>query len=413
MAAVNHTDSRPGTFLLVGIPGLERFHLWISVPFFSMYTFALLGNLVLLFIIFREQSLHKPMYLFLSALTVADLLLSTSTVPRMLAIFWFRARGISFGACLAQVFLVHFIFAAESAVLVAMAFDRYVAICNPLRYVTLLTPSIIWRIEVAAVVRSLCIVLPFVFLLQRLSYCRNRVIPHSYCEHMGVARLACTSIKVNVVYGLTVVLLSAGIDVVFIAVSYGLILRAVFQLPSTGARLKAMGTCGSHLCSILLFYTPAFFSFFTHRFGGHSIPRHIHILLANLYVVVPPMLNPVIYGVKNKRICESLLCMFFSERPALLRESLAVLMMLLRTRTSRVGTAKTFSMYPIPTYPIPMYPNSRYPIPTYPNPTYPIATYPSPMYHVPHIPISTCPNPIYPIVLTQRPNDPGFVILLA
>ncbi|XP_067145578.1 olfactory receptor 52Z1P-like [Apteryx mantelli] len=310
MADVNHTAFRPGTFLLVGIPGLEKFHLWISLPFFSMYIFALLGNLVLLFTIVREQSLHKPMYLFLSALTVADLLLSTTTVPRMLAIFWFRVGDISFGACLAQVFLVHFIFAAESGILVAMAFDRYVAICNPLRYVTLLTHSVIWRIELAAVVRSFCIILPMVFLLLRLSYCRNHVIPHSYCEHMGVARLACTSIKVNVVYGLTVALLSLGIDIVLIAVSYGLILRAVFQLPSAGARRKAMSTCGSHLCIILLFYTPAFFSFLTHRFGGHSIPRHVHILLACLYVVVPPMLNPVIYGVNNKQIRETVMSMF-------------------------------------------------------------------------------------------------------
>nr|XP_009678612.1 PREDICTED: olfactory receptor 52Z1-like [Struthio camelus australis] len=312
MAAVTHTDFRPGTFILVGTPGLEKFHLWISVPFFSMYIFALLGNLVLLFVILREQSLHKPMYLFLSALTVADLLLPTSTVPRMLAIFWFRLRDISFGACLAQMFLVHFVFAAESAILVAMAFDRYVAICNPLRYVTLLTPSITWRIELTAAIRSLCIVLPFVFLLQRLPYCRKRVIPHSYCEHTGVARLACTSIKVNAAYGLTVVLLSVGIDVVVIAVSYGLILRAVFQLPSAGARLKAIGTCSSHLCTILMFYTPAFFSFLTHRFGGHSIPRPIHILLASLCVVVPPMLNPIIYGVKNKQIRETLMCMWSS-----------------------------------------------------------------------------------------------------
>ncbi|XP_062445597.1 olfactory receptor 52Z1P-like [Rhea pennata] len=310
MAAVNYTDFRPGTFILVGIPGLEKFHLCISVPFFSMYIFALLGNLVVLFTILREQSLHKPMYLFLSALTVADLLLCTSTVPRMLAIFWFRVRDISLGACLAQVFLVHFIFVTESAILVAMAFDRYVAICNPLRYVTLLTHSTIWVIELVAVVRSLCIILPIIFLLQRLPYCRNRVIPHSYCEHMGVARLACTSIKVNAVYGLTVALLSVGTDVVIIAVSYGLILRAVFQLPSTGARLKAIGTCCSHLCIILLFYTPAFFSFLTHRFGGRSIPRHVHILLANLYVVVPPMLNPIIYGMKNKQIRETLILLY-------------------------------------------------------------------------------------------------------
>ncbi|XP_042669061.1 olfactory receptor 52B2-like isoform X1 [Centrocercus urophasianus] len=295
MHELNESSFDPITFVLTGIPGMEESHIWISVPFCLMYITALFSNSVLLFVIATERSLHEPMYLFLAMLAVSDLMLSTTTVPKMLAIFWFSAREISFDACITQMFFTHFSFIVESSVLLAMAFDRYVAVCDPLRYPSTLTPSVIGKIALSAVLRGFCIMFPPIFLLKRLPYCGHNVMPHTYCEHMGIARLACADIRANVWYGLTTALLSSGLDVVLIAVSYGLILRTVFQLPSPEARLKTLSTCGSHLCVILMFYTPAFFSFLTHRFG-HSIPGHVHILLANLYVVVPPMLNPIVYG---------------------------------------------------------------------------------------------------------------------
>ncbi|XP_010362857.1 olfactory receptor 52H1-like [Rhinopithecus roxellana] len=299
----------PSSFVFVGIPGLEKFHMWIGIPFCVIYVVAVVGNCILLYLIAVEHSLHEPMFFFLSMLATTDLILSTVTVPKLLSNFWIGSQEITFSGCLTQMFFLHFSFVVDSAILLAVAFDRYVAICFPLRYSAILTPQVIIKLMVSIVVRSFSIILPHVFLLKRLPFCRTHIIPHTYCEHIGVAQLSSADISINIWYGFAVPLMTVISDVIFIAVSYAFILCAVFQLSSQGARQKALSTCGSHVCVILMFYTPAFFSILAHRFG-QSVPQNVLILFANLYVAIPPALNPIVYGMKTKQTQDKFILLF-------------------------------------------------------------------------------------------------------
>ncbi|XP_074833268.1 olfactory receptor 52E4-like [Carettochelys insculpta] len=310
MSDSNRTEfTSPSTFILVGIPGLEAAHVWISIPFSVMYVITILGNFIILFIVKREPSLHEPMYYFLCMLAITDLVLSTSTLPTTLSNFWFNSREISFNGCLAQLYFVHCFTAIESGIFVAMALDRYVAICHPLRYSTILTNSVIAKLSLAVVLRGATITLPYPFLARHWPYCRTNIIPYTHCEHIIVVKLACADISISSYYGLFVLLCRIGLDVLFITMSYIQILRAIFRLPTKDARLKSFGTCSSHLCVILTFYIPTLFFSLSQRFG-HNLPLHVHVLLANVYLLVPPMLNPIIYGVRTKQIRDRLIQLF-------------------------------------------------------------------------------------------------------
>ncbi|XP_070607602.1 olfactory receptor 52P1-like [Erythrolamprus reginae] len=309
----NLTFSCPSFFVLQGVPGLEVYHLWFSAIVCACYGAIIAGNGLILLVVVLKQTLHKPMFYLLCMLSTTELVTSTSTLPKMLSIFWFRAREIQVDSCLAQMFFIHGSGIVRSAVLLAMAVDRYVAVCFPLRYSSLFTGSLAAKMGVAAVVRGTLLMCPCPILIRRLSFCRTNVIHHTYCEHMAVVKLACGDTRVNSIYGLSVALLVIGGDLLCIGLSYVFIVRAVLRLSSSEARAKAFGTCGSHLCVIALSYSPALFSFLTHRFG-HHVAAHVHILLANLYLLVPPMLNPIVYGVRTKEIREQALRVFLPNR---------------------------------------------------------------------------------------------------
>ncbi|KAM9173444.1 olfactory receptor 52P1-like [Pangshura tecta] len=301
MASFNITPTDPSTFILTGIPGLEDAHLWISIPFFMFYMIGLLGNFTLLFVVGKEQTLHKPMYLLLCMLVLTDIVMPTSVVPKALCIFWFNLKGITVGGCLTQMFFLHAASVMHSAILVTMAFDRYVAICNPLRYATILTNARIAKLGLVGLIRSVLFILPIPLLLSRQPFCVSRIIPHTYCDHMAVAKMSCGDITVNRTYGLVIAVVVNGLDLMLIAMSYSLIIRAVLRISSKKAYQKALNTCTTHICVILISYTPSLFSSLTHRFG-QGIALHVHIILANLYFLLASMLNPIIYGVKTKEL---------------------------------------------------------------------------------------------------------------
>ncbi|XP_059582948.1 olfactory receptor 52L1 isoform X2 [Alligator mississippiensis] len=268
-----------------------------------MYCIALLGNLTILLVIKCEPSLHLPMYYFLCMLAIIDMVLTTTTVPKALNIFWFQSHEICFHCCLVQIFFIHGFSILESGVMLAMAFDRYVAICKPLHYTTILTNPVIAKIGLAILVRGIGLMTPLMCMVSSLNFCGTNIVSHSYCEHMAVAKLGCGDIITNNIYGLSIAIVVVFLDSIFIAISYVQILRAVMGLSSKEARLKSFSTCGSHICIILMFYIPASFSFYAERWSQH-IPTHLHILMADLYLLVPPMLNPIIYGMKTKAIRE-------------------------------------------------------------------------------------------------------------
>ncbi|XP_047733014.1 putative olfactory receptor 52P1 [Prionailurus viverrinus] len=305
MTVCNASLGHPPFFILQGIPGMEDKHRWISVPFSSMYFITILGNCTIIFTICTERSLHKPMFLLLCMLALTDLGMSTTTIPKVLCIFWFGQSEISYVGCLVQMFFIHFISVLQSAILMTMAFDRYVAICEPLRYATILSNSRIGLIGLVSLVRAILFILPMPVLLQKMPFRVNHVIPTTYCEHMAVVKMVCVDTTVNRIYGLVVALLVIGLDISAIASSYVLIIRAVLRLSSKEAHHKAVNTCTTHICVMLISYTPSLFSFLTHRFG-RGIAPHVHTILGNLYFLVPPMLNPIIYAVKTKEFRDKL-----------------------------------------------------------------------------------------------------------
>ena len=165
MSTLNNTHHQPPFFLLSGIPGLEASHIWISIPLSIMYVTAILGNSIIIHIVHKTPSLHEPQYVFLSLLAATDIGMSTSTLPTVLNVFIFNHREIKFHGCLAQMFFIHTFSSMESAMLLAMAFDRFMAIHNPLRYTIVLTPSHITQMALAAVARGVALMMPLPILL--------------------------------------------------------------------------------------------------------------------------------------------------------------------------------------------------------------------------------------------------------
>uniref|UniRef100_F7DNM0 Olfactory receptor n=1 Tax=Equus caballus TaxID=9796 RepID=F7DNM0_HORSE len=300
----NHTMEIPATFFLVGIPGLQSLHFWLAISLSVMYTIALLGNTLVMTIIWVDSTLQEPMYRFLCILAAVDIVMASSVVPKMVSIFSSGDNSISFSACFTQMYFVHAATAVETGLLLAMAFDRYVAICKPLHYKRILTPQVMLGMSVVIIIRAVIFVTPLSWMVSHLPFYGSKVVLHSYCEHIAVAKLTCADPKPSCLYGLIASSIIVGSDVAFIAVSYNLILQAVFVLSSKNAQLKALSTRGSHMGVMALYYLPGMASVYVVWLGEDTVPLYTQVLLADLYLVIPPTLNPIIYGLRIKQIRE-------------------------------------------------------------------------------------------------------------
>ncbi|KAL4697095.1 hypothetical protein H8959_002793 [Pygathrix nigripes] len=275
------TENHQSFFTLTGIPGMPEKDLWMALPLCLLYSTTILGNVTILVVLKVEQSLHEPMYYFLAMLAATDLSLSLSSMPTMVSVHWFNWYSITFSGCLIQMFFIHTFRGAESGVLMAMAFDRSVAIGFPLHYATILTHSVISKTAAAVLLRS-C------------------PLPCN-CLHQDAMRLACADTSVNSIYGLLAVIFIIVLDALILLASYIPILHAVLNIASQEERLKALNTCLSHICAVLLFYVPLMCMTLIHRYGKHLSPL-IHTFMANIYLLFPPVLNLIVYSVTTKQL---------------------------------------------------------------------------------------------------------------
>ncbi|XP_004717552.3 olfactory receptor 51V1-like [Echinops telfairi] len=297
-------------FVLTGFPGLEVDYVWLAIPFSSIYATVFLGNCMVLHVIRTEPSLHEPMFYFLAMLALTDLCMGLSTVPTVLGILLGLLEEISLDFCIAQSYFIHGLSFMESSVLLAMSFDRYIAICNPLRYSSILTNDKIMKIGIAILGRSSLLIPPVIIRLKFLNYCRPHILSHSFCLHQDLIRMACSDIRFNSIYGLFLVISNLLLDSVLILISYIMILHTVLAIASREERIKSLQTCVSHISAVLVFYIPIIGLTMVHRFGKHLSPL-VHVLMGNTYILFPPLMNPIIYSIKTQQIRRRIQRLFY------------------------------------------------------------------------------------------------------
>ncbi|XP_075830842.1 olfactory receptor 51B2-like [Microtus pennsylvanicus] len=293
-------------FLLTGFPGLEAAHPWISIPFFAIYISVILGNGTLLYLIKDDLNLHEPMYYFLAMLAGTDLTVTLTTMPTVMAVLWVNQREIRHGACFLQAYIIHSLSIVESGILLAMSYDRFVAICTPLHYNSILTNSRVIKIGLGVMLRGFLSLVPPILPLFWFPYCRSHVLSHAFCLHQDVMKLACADITFNRVYPVVLVALTFFLDALIIFFSYVLILKTVMGIAFGEDRAKALNTCISHISCVLVFYITVIGLTFIHRFGKHA-PHVVHITMSYVYFLFPPFMNPIIYSIKTKQIQKSIL----------------------------------------------------------------------------------------------------------
>ncbi|XP_004621239.2 olfactory receptor 688-like [Sorex araneus] len=300
LSLTNNSKIQVSEFILLGFPNIHEWQHWLSLPLALLYLLALGANLLILTTIYRESSLHQPMYQFLGVLAIVDIGLATTIIPKILAIFWFDNKAISLSACFAQIYAIHTFMCMESGIFLCMAVDRYVAICYPLRYPNIVTEAFVIKLTLSMILRNGLLTIPVPVLAAQRHYCSKNEIDHCLCSNLGVISLACDDITINKFYQLFLAWVMVGSDMGLVFASYALIIHSVLRLKSAEATSKALSTCSSHVILILFFYTAIVVVSVTHL-ARKRFPL-VPILLNVLHSIIPPALNPMVYALRTQEL---------------------------------------------------------------------------------------------------------------
>ncbi|XP_052014556.1 olfactory receptor 5AC2-like [Apodemus sylvaticus] len=286
-------------FVLRGITDRPELQVPLFLVFFLIYITTMVGNLGLIFLIWKDPHLHTPMYLFLGNLAFADACTSSTVTPKMLMKFLNKNDMISMGECFAQYYFFCFSATTEIFLLVAMAYDRYVAICNPLLYLVVMSKRLCTVLVSLSYTIGVLNPLVHVALLFRLTFCKSNIIDHFYCEILPLYTISCTDASLN---SLVIFIFASSIQIstsVTIIVSYARVLFAVLNMKSERGRRKAFFTCSAHLLSVSLFYGTLLFMYVSHGSAPGETQDKMYSLF---YTIVIPLLNPFIYSLRNKEV---------------------------------------------------------------------------------------------------------------
>ncbi|XP_069486133.1 olfactory receptor 5J3-like [Ambystoma mexicanum] len=299
---MNNQTSFTG-FILLGLTEDEKLKIPLFVLFLVVYIITLLGNIGIMALISKSPCLHSPMYFFLSILSCVDLCYSTIIVPNMLINFLSKLHVITYLECVTQLFFFVDLAGTEGLLLGVMAYDRYNAICNPLHYTVIMTKKMCVSLVAAActfgTVNSL-INTGFIF---RLKFCSDNLISHFYCDIPPLLKIACSDTTLNEVVLFTVAGCVEVGSLLTILISYTYIILAIIKIQSSAGKQKAFSTCASHIVCVTMLYVPVLFMYLR---PSSVYGRHQDKVASLFYTVITPMLNPIIYSLRNKDVKRAL-----------------------------------------------------------------------------------------------------------
>ncbi|XP_007074104.2 olfactory receptor 145-like [Panthera tigris] len=286
-------------FILVGLTDLPDLQLPLFCLFLVMYVVTVLGNLGLITLIGLNSHLHTPMYFFLFNLSFIDFCYSSVFTPKMLTNFVSKKNIISYRGCMTQLYFFCFFAISECYVLTSMAYDRYVAICNPLLYNVVMSPKVCSSLMLGSYLMAFSGAMAHTGSMLRLTFCDVNTINHYLCDILPLLQLSCTSTYVNELVVFIVVGINIIVPSVTIFVSYGCILSSILHISSTEGRSKAFSTCSSHIIAVSLFFGSGAFMYLKPSSAGSMDERKISSIF---YTNTVPMMNPLLYSLRNKDV---------------------------------------------------------------------------------------------------------------